>query len=194
MTYILVAWNDALDKDITDPSKFTVIKEGVTQPSLVGLVNYLEYFALRDTFDLPDGVDPLIAIKTNTITLIDTTVNVTNALGEQQPVRQYDKTYAVQLRPVADILSAVDEYEANANIQVFPYQKQLKYMLFYMMGLKRIQDGGTLTAYQQAFMDKVDAKGVKIWKNFIEAEAKKTAINNSGVYDISADWETADEE
>lgn len=179
---ILIEW---LDEAKTN---FRIVKWDVqlTAPIVLGLSPELEYLVKRTPFAAPD-YDPRL------VNLV-ITQNVGDFDTEYPTLRQWVTEYSLQERSTEDKKISVDESENDANYKVFPTNKHLKYMSLALAIIDRKASGLTITAAQQAILDKVQAKAQRIWNNHITASAKKQAIDAANPIDLDTDWEAIDPE
>jgi len=188
ITYMLIQWNDLNDRPLNDPTKYIVLKEFEQNPSLQGLAPQLEYFQENIPFEYPVADFRLVTV-TNTVTFTENIVVVDGV-----DVRQYDRTYTVVDRSNEEKDVTIEEMKNDANIQVFPPNKHLEYLTMYAIIVRREFLGLSITPNQQAILDKVEAKGLKMWQNHITESTKKQAVIDDQPLNIDEDWETIDPE
>jgi hypothetical protein len=184
--YMLIKWNDINDKVLNDPSKFVIIHELVTSPSLQGLDPDLEYFAERIPYEYP-VIDIRLAYVRDNITM-------TNDIETSTGCRYYDRIYQVIERPLAEKLNSIDDVKNQANFGVFPYTKHLEYLAMYAAIIRRELKNQALTPAMINLRDKVEAKITRIWKNHITANTKKEAATAGNPIELDTDWQTNDPE
>lgn len=184
--YMLIKWNDINDKVLNDPSKFIIIHEKVTSPSLVGLDPDLEYFAERIPYERP-VTDLRLAYIQEVLTMTEDIETSTNC-------RFYDITFNVIERTIFEKKASVDDMKNQANFQVFPSSKHLEYLAMYAAIIRRQLNNQNITPEMNSLVAKVEAKITKIWANHIEALDKKAAINASAQINLDEGWETVDPE
>ncbi len=185
---MLIQWHDINDMPLNDPSKFTVLKEFEENPSLVDLAPDLEYFQERIPFAYP-VVDFRLVTITDKIAFTEDTVVV-----EGFDIRIYDRIYEVTDRTDEEKNISINEMKNDANIAVFPQTKHLEFITMYMLIVRRELLGLNISSEQQAILDKVEAKGLKIWQNHITEKTKKQAVIDGQPINIDEDWETIDPE
>lgn len=185
---MLIQWNDLNDRPLNDPTKYIVLKEFEQNPSLQGLAPELEYFQENIPFEYPVADFRLVTIL-DTITFTEDIVVV-----DGLDVRVYKRTYTVEDRTNEEKDVTIEEMKNDANIQVFPPNKHLEYLTMYAIIVRREFLGLTITPTQQAILDKVEAKGLKMWQNHITEITKKQAVIDNQPLNIDEDWETIDPE
>jgi hypothetical protein len=184
----LVQWNNVNDKDVTDSSKYTIIKQHQSiNPPVVGLDEDLEYFIERTPYAIPE-YDPRLVI-----------LNISNGpvdeYDTEYPIlRKWETTYSITERTNTEKKISVEEVENISNNAVFPIIKQLKYLVLYAVISRREALGLSISSQQQNILDKVESKALRIWTNHITALSKKTDIDNSINIDLDIDWENTDPE
>lgn len=176
-----------------------VIEKGEQFPNGYRIVNYnytangfpiigadpnLEVLVKRTPFSIPDYDPRLMLLQT------DQNPSLENEFDSEYPTqRMWVTTYSLVERDAADKSVSVDEAENDANYQVFPTQKQLKYMVMALAIIDRKASGLTISAKQQKVLDAVQLKALKIWNNHIVGEAKKAELLQGLEVDLDADWE-----
>lgn len=178
--YKLIQWYDVNDKVLNDPSKYIVIHENVTTPSVVGLDPDLEYFLIHYPYDEPE-YDPRLVYITASHNMSDETID---------GFRTWVITYTVTERTDEDKKVSIEEAETSQNYTIINTEKQLKYLALYTVITNRRVKGLNITAEMEALEAKVEAKALKIWQNHITAETKKAAVDSGDPINIDEDWET----
>ena len=184
--YMLIRWNDPQDKVLNDISKFEIVNENVTIPSLIGLSPDLEYFAERIPYAYPES-DERLEIVSETRVMTEDIEPVTEC-------RYYDLLYSAEDRTKDDKKSSVEDLMNQANSSVFPSKKQLLYLAMYTAIVDRKHSGQNITPAMQDVYDKVDAKITKMWQNYLLNLSKQDDIDNDLPPFLDLGWEDVDPE
>ena len=173
---VLIRWN-------AEKTQYSVLNWNVElqSPNVVGLDDDLEYLAKTTPFPIPE-YDPRLYVLVTTQQFVD-------EVSEHTPLRKWEITYSTQERTTAEKNISVNEAEADANIGVFPTSKHLKYIALTLAILDKKASGLTIGNKEQAILDKVNAKALRIWNNHITGEAKKSDLSNNTPIDLDSDWE-----
>lgn len=184
----LIQWIDINDKDVTNPAKYRILKrnQNITPP-VQGLDEDLEYFVIREPFEVPE-YDPRLVILKITESPIDELDEIETTL------RKWIVSYAIEDRTGDDKKKSVDEVKELSNLGVFPTKKHLEYLTLYAVISRREALGLSISSEQQNILDRFEDKGQKIWLNYINGLAKKSDLDNSLPVDLDSNWETTDPE
>lgn len=184
--YMLVRWNDPQDKVLNDTSKFVIVNENVTTPSLIGLAPDLEYFAEKVPYAYPESDERLEIVQEARV--------MTEDVETETGCRYYDLLYNAIDRTNDEKKDSVEDLMNQANSLVFPSKKQLLYLAMYTAIVHRIHSGQNVTPAMQDVYDKVDAKITKMWQNYLLNLDKKDDIDNSLPPFLDEGWEIIDPE
>ncbi len=179
---VVIEWN-------TDSTSYSVIKYNYVTEILpvTGLTPGLEVLVKRTPYSIPDYDSRL----QNLIT----TYSVSNDYDSiYTTTRKWITTYSFEDRTVSEKCTSVEESESLANSEILPSSKQLKYLCICLGLLIKVRDGGTLTDNQEALLDKLAAKAVKMYSNKVLCESKKDSIEAGAEIDIDYGWEDTDTE
>lgn len=179
---VVIEWN-------TERTEYTVVNYNARPLYLPidGIDPDLEVLIKRTPYAIPD-YDPRI-----------TYLGVTHSISETEDLefpghRMWLTTYSLIEMPTEAKMVSVDEAENDANYQVFPTEKHLKYLTVATAIIDRKASGLTITPAQQAILDKLQAKAALIWSNHITALQKKTLLEQGLDVDLDSDWESVDPE
>lgn len=184
----LIQWLNVADKDVNDPLKYRIIKQhqNVNLP-VSGLDLDLEYFVERQPFAVPEYDPRLVILKISNYP-------VDELDSEFTANRMWITSYEVVERTVDDKKLSVEESESDANVQVFPSKRHLKYLTLYAIISRREALGLNITPAQQEILDKVETKGARLWQNHTVAIDKKSVLDAGNPVDLDSDWELIDPE
>jgi hypothetical protein len=179
---VTIEWNAAR-------TEYTIIKYNATFAFLPvqGLNPDFEVLVKRTPFEMPDYDSRLVYLVVHT--------EISEEYDTEYPTqRMWVTTYSTLDKPLADMITSVDEAENDANYQVMPTQKQLKYMVIAIALIDKKVSGLTLTPLQQNMLDRLQAKAVRIWINHVTSLGKKAELEANGTVDLDSDWENIDPE
>lgn len=180
--YKLIQWHSVDDKVLNDITKYTVLKENVTTPSVIGLSPNLEYFKVVTPFIEPEH-DVRLVFITVTHTMTETLI---------EGFRSWEITFAITERTADEKKVSVDEKEAEVNFNIIANNKQLKYLALYAVITNRRVQGLTITDKMLELESLVEAKALKIWENHITAGLKKELIDADNPVNIDDEWQTGE--
>lgn len=179
---VVIQWN-------ADSTEYTVVNYNARPNFLpiIGLDPDLEVLVKRTPYEIPD-YDPRL-----------TYLGVTQSVSETEDLehpghRMWLTTYSLIEMPTEAKMISVDEAENDANYQVFPTEKHLKYLTVATAIIDRKASGLTITPAQQAILNKLQAKAARIWSNHVTAQQKKAALEQGLSVDLDTDWEDIDPE
>lgn len=183
---VVVDWSDPTRN--VDSSGYTIINPNYSVSFLPvnGLSDNLEVFVHHE-----ETIPPIDYRLYNLLV----TEGITDSLDSEYTTnRIYLREYDVVARDSAEIFESIEQEENEANLQVFPNEKHLKYLVFYCGIHRRETQGYNVTVNQQAILDKVEAKMENMWMNYINSLTKQEAIRNEEIIDIDSDWVITDPE
>jgi hypothetical protein len=183
---MLIRWNDVNDKVLNDPTKYQMVNEFVSTPSLSDLSPDLEYFAQRIPYAKPESDYRL--------EVVDDSWVMTDDVETETGCRYYDVIYTAIPRTTEEKKESVDDLKNQANFGVFPFEKQLEYLAMYIAITRRELHNQNISPEMQNIVDKVDNKITKIWQNHITALGKKQAIDDGLAPLLDDGWEDTDPE
>jgi hypothetical protein len=175
-----------IEKGVQFPNGYRIVNYNANVASfpIIGLDPNLEVLVKRTPFAIPDYDPRLVLLQ------VIQQPSLENEFDEQYPTqRMWVTTYSLVERDAADKAISVDESENDANYQVFPTKKQLKYMVLAIAIVDRKASGLTISTKQQQILDSLQAKAAKIWNNHIVGEAKKAELIQGVEVDLDSDWE-----
>lgn len=184
----LIQWLNIEDKDLTDSSKYRILKRNQEiTPPVQGLDADLEYFIVREPYEVPE-YDPRLVDLNSIESPVDEFDEVETTL------RKWIVSYSVADRTTDDKKDSVDEVKELSNIGVFPQKKHLEYLTLYAIISRRESLGLNISDEQQNILDRFEAKGQKIWLNYINGLAKKSDLDSNLPVDLDSNWEAKDPE
>jgi len=183
---VIIEWDDTVTvRDLNNTAAYKVVN--FNYPGFpVGLNEDMEVFIYRSENQPP------IDYRLYNLVVSEGCLNQQDSIFPAY--RIYVRAYDVVERDTTDIFESIEQEENTANQSVFPYEKQLKYFVFYMGIHRRETQGFNITAKQQAILDKVEAKMENMWMNYIESENKKKSISDQENIDIDFGWNDVDPE
>lgn len=179
---LVIEWNP-------ERTEYTIVNynANVTAFPISGIAPNLEVLIKRTPYPIPDYDSRLKYLVVHT--------NISEDFDIEYPTqRMWVTTYSLLDRPLLDIFNSVEEAENDANYQVMPTQKQLKYMVIAIALIDKKASGLTLTPLQQNMLDRLQAKAVRIWINHVTSLGKKAELEANGTVDLDSDWENIDPE
>lgn len=179
---VVISWN-------SDSSSYSVVNYNYKTQILpvTGLTEGLEILVKRTPYAMPTFDGRL----QNLITTYSVSEDYDSIYTS---TRKWVTTYSFEEASDSEKIVSVEEAESLANSQVLPSSKQLKYLCVCIGLLVKERNGGTLTTNQEAILDKIAAKAVKMWTNHNLAENKKDSIEAGAEIDIDYGWENTDDE
>lgn len=188
-TCVAIQWHDVKDKDITNPSKYTILNDNWTitmsDIPLMGLADDVEVFVKRNTNSYPTE-DPRLVLVVSTYAPMD------KQDSEYPNYRIWDKQYTITERTADDKKASVDTACSNANAQVYSTEKRAQYDDVYSVALRKKTDGIELTGIEKDIMVKKELYANSMVANISIANAKKHAIDEGIPVDLDSDWLTDD--
>lgn len=181
-----IKWHDINDKDITNPSKYTILNENwsvgnMTDIPNMGLAEDVEIFVKRNSNQYPSEDSRLV--------IITSAYGPTDKQDSEFPLyRVWERSYTVRQRSKEDKKSSVDACCANANSLAYPTEKRAQYDDIYSVALRKKTDGIELTAIELDIMNKKEIYANAMVSNIAVANAKKDAIDNDIPVDLDSDW------
>lgn len=179
---VVIQWN-------TERTAYSVVNYNYNPISLpiTGLSSDFEVLVKRTPYAMPE-YDTRLKVLVTTYAPSETydATYTTN--------RMWVETFGLLDRSNSEQMTSVDEAENYANFQVFPSEKQIKYIVLTLSILDRKASGLTVSAKQQAILDRVNAKALRIWTNHILGETKKDSLNAGNLVDLDYGWENIDPE
>lgn len=175
---VLIKWNEPEKLTFEEVNMDTQLEN----PNVIGLDPDLEYLVKREPFVRPN-------YDTRLQRLVITQDVVDEVDAEYPPLRKWETTYSLIERTADEKKTSVNEAENIAASRVFPLNQQLRYLAMYAIILRREVLGLSVTPAMQQVIDKVEAKGLLIWQNYIAGKAKKAEIDLGNIVDLDADWE-----
>lgn len=179
---VVIQWNPA-------HTEYTVVNFNYNPLALPvqGLDPALEVLVKRTPYDVPEyDVRLKYLVTNNSISTSYDSIYTTS--------RKWLTTYYLVAQADSVKKQSVDEVENDANYQVFPNTKQLKLLTIAVAVIDRKASGLTITPKQQAVLDLVQAKALKIWNNYLNGVALKEAIDAQQEVDLDEGWENVDPE
>lgn len=180
---VLIQWHDA------EKTAYSVVNYNYnpTYLPVVGLDSDLEVLVKRTPYVRPEYD---VRLKN-----LITSYSVSESFdSEYTQNRMWLEEFNLIDREVNDQITSVSESENYANYQVFPNEKQLKYLTVAMAATIRYARGLTITTAESDIMDKVIAKGLRIYQNHLLSEAKKDSLNVGAMVDLDYGWQNVDPE
>lgn len=170
-----------------DSSSFSVVNYNYTVSSfpVPGLIYGLEVLVKRTPYSIP-SYDSRLKI-----------LNVHHRVSESYDAvntnnRMWLETYTLTERSIDSKIASVCDAENWANYKVFPQHKQLKNIVICMAILDKKSSGLTISAAEQAILDKMNAKSLLLWKNKITCQLKIDTLKAGGSVDLDSNWENID--
>lgn len=181
---VVIQWNDIQDKVYSDPTKYSVVNwnYNIESPVVAGLEDDLEVLEKVIPYTMPVIDYRLYSLEVNNIAV--------DEVGPNPPLKQFQTIYTILDRSIEEKKISIDEMESDSNYSTFPSIKQLKYLLLYIALTRREALGLSISAAQQAILDKGDAIALKVWQNHINALSLKEDLDNSIEIDLDEGWET----
>lgn len=186
---VVVEWDDTVTvRDVNNLDSYRIVNSNYQFTILpTGLDPNLEIFIYRQLSEMPP-VDYRIynvLVSEGCIDSLDVTWSTNRIYARQFSIIERDST---------ELFESVEQEENLANANVFPYEKQFKYLLIYVNYLERKIDGLSIPSTVQTVADKVNDKGELIYQNYVNAQAKKEAIRNEESFDIDLGWNDSNPE
>jgi len=102
---------------------------------------------------------------------------------------QFLITYTTKRRPNDDIFLSIDNAMKNSNLSVMPVDQQLECISLSQAALIKKVNGMAITEEEQASIDSLINKCVKIRQNYDLAKAYKDMVTQGSTPDIDAGWQ-----
>lgn len=184
---VVIKWLDVNDKNYLDKSKYVVVNYNyVATLPIIGAMEEGFEILIRKDLNPFVGVDSRLYISTPF-------EGATEENDTTYPAyKQYVFSYTVTPTDNSVKITCVDEAESNALNKVFPIEKQMKRIAISLALLKKVVQGGTLTATQSTYLNKIDDYALSLWQNHTISQAKKAAIVANVAVDLDSDWETSE--
>lgn len=189
---VIIDWKDNSDRDITIPSKFTVLNDNYEVDTIQALDEVLptaaatvEAFIKRDTNGYPQEDSRLV--------IINSEYGPVNEQDSEFPnYRMWKRTYSVEPRTNDEIKVSIDDCCKIANAQVYPIERRVEYDDIYSVCVRRENLGNTLTQTEIDIMTAKENYALAMTQNFEIAKAKKQAVDAGIPFDLDSDWINTD--
>ena len=177
-----IQWNEAHDA-------YSVINYSynVTFLPVIGIAPNSEILINRTPYSVP-AYDPRLK---NLVISKDVSADFDSQFPDH---RKFETLYTLTDRTIEQKKIEIEKIEADANYSILPLNKQMKYMLLYMVALRLETKGLPVTARRQRLFNYIETKAVRINDNLILSETKKASLDNNEQIDLEIGFENGDNE